>query len=84
MFKKRLKPTPATAGILIAFYSTMTPILAKPKPNTAGVKNEAMRSHSCVDGKTLKRSEKRWVSNREFFGSLFQKSQLVKSYFWPT
>ena len=41
MFKKRLKPTPATAGILIAFYSTMTPILAKPKPNTAGVKNEA-------------------------------------------
>jgi hypothetical protein len=50
----------------------------------AGVKNEAMRSHSCVDGKTLKRSEKRWVSNREFFGSLFQKSQLVKSYFWPT
>lgn len=41
MFKKRLKPTPATAGILIAFYSTMTPILAKPKPNTEGVKNEA-------------------------------------------
>ena len=41
MFKKRLKPTPATAGILIAFYSTMTPILAKPKPNTEGIKNEA-------------------------------------------
>ena len=41
MLKKKIRLTPTTAGILIAFYTTMTPILAKPKPNTEGIKNEA-------------------------------------------
>lgn len=40
MFKSNKKLTSASAGALIACYSTMTPILAKPKPNTAGVEKE--------------------------------------------
>ena len=39
MLKKKIRLTPTTAGILIAFYTTMTPILAEPKPNTEGIKN---------------------------------------------
>lgn len=41
MLKKKIRLTPTTAGVLIAVYTTMTPILAKPKPNTEGIKNEA-------------------------------------------